>query len=60
MTYMHPADGSSLIFDHLQGLTTMRLLIELIEELVVKGGGYGLLSGCAAGDSGAALVVKAS
>jgi acetyl-CoA acetyltransferase len=36
----------------------MRLLIELIEELVIKGGGYGLLSGCAAGDSGASLVVK--
>jgi acetyl-CoA acetyltransferase len=50
--------GSSLIFGHPQGPTTMRLLIELIEELVLKGGGYGLLSGCAAGDSGAALVVK--
>lgn len=52
--------GSSLIFGHPQGPTTMRLLIELIEELVIKGGGYGLLSGCAAGDSGAALVVKVS
>jgi hypothetical protein len=31
---------------------------ELIEELVVKGGGYGLFTGCAAGDTGAALVVK--
>jgi acetyl-CoA acetyltransferase len=50
--------GSSLIFGHPQGPTTMRLLIELIEELVIIGGGYGLLTGCAAGDSGAALVIK--
>ena len=50
--------GSSLIFGHPQGPTTMRLLIELIEELVILGGGYGLLTGCAAGDTGAALVVK--
>jgi acetyl-CoA acetyltransferase len=52
--------GSSLIFGHPQGPTTMRLLVELIEELVIKGGGYGLLAGCAAGDSGAALVIKVS
>ena len=50
--------GSSLIFGHPQGPTTMRLLVELIEELVLKGGGYGLLAGCAAGDSGAALKLK--
>jgi acetyl-CoA acetyltransferase len=50
--------GSSLIYGHPQGPTTMRLCVELIEELVQKGGGYGLLAGCAAGDSGAALVVK--
>jgi acetyl-CoA acetyltransferase len=50
--------GSSLIFGHPQGPTTMRLLVELIEELVIKGGGYGLLAGCAAGDTGAALVIK--
>ena len=50
--------GSSLIYGHPQGPTTMRLAIELIEELVLKGGGYGLVAGCAAGDSGAALVVK--
>jgi acetyl-CoA acetyltransferase len=52
--------GSSLIFGHPQGPTTMRLAIELIEELVLKGGGYGLVAGCAAGDSGAALVIKVS
>jgi len=50
--------GSSLIFGHPQGPTAMRLSIECIEELVLKGGGYGLVAGCAAGDSGAALVFK--
>jgi len=50
--------GSSMIFGHPQGPTTMRLLVELIEELVIKGGGYGLLAGCAAGDSGASLIIK--
>jgi acetyl-CoA acetyltransferase len=50
--------GSSLIYGHPQGPTVMRLSIELIEELVLKGGGYGLVAGCAAGDSGAALVIK--
>ena len=49
--------GSSLIFGHPQGPTGMRLVIELIEELVLRGGGYGLFVGCAAGDSGAAVVV---
>ena len=50
--------GSSMIFGHPQGPTTMRLLVEMIEELVQKGGGYGLQAGCAAGDSGAGLIVK--
>jgi acetyl-CoA acetyltransferase family protein len=49
--------GSSLIFGHPQGPTGMRLIIELIEELVLRGGGYGLFSGCAAGDTGASVVV---
>jgi acetyl-CoA acetyltransferase len=51
--------GSSLIYGHPQGPTGTRLLIELIEELVMKGGGYGLLDGCAAGDTAAALVIEA-
>jgi len=50
--------GCSLIFGHPQGPTVMRLAIELIEELVIKGGGYGLVTGCAAGDSGASLIIK--
>ncbi len=50
--------GSSLIFGHPQGPTGMRLIIELIEELFLLGGGYGLFTGCAAGDTGAAIVVR--
>lgn len=52
--------GSSLIFGHPQGPTGVRCTIELIEELVNMGGGYGLFAGCAAGDTAAALVVKVS
>ena len=40
--------------------TGLRLVIELIEELGERGGGYGLMTGCAAGDTGAALVVQVS
>jgi len=50
--------GSSLIFGHPQGPTGARLIMEMIEELVLLGGGYGLFSGCAAGDTAAAIVVK--
>jgi len=50
--------GSSLIWGHPQGPTGMRLVIELIEELTLRGGGYGLFTGCAAGDTAAALVVQ--
>lgn len=50
--------GSSLIFGHPQGPTAGRLIIEGIEELADKGGGYMLFTGCAAGDTGAALVLK--
>jgi acetyl-CoA acetyltransferase len=50
--------GSPIVFGHPQGPTAGRCIIELIEEVVTKGGGYGLFAGCAAGDTGAALVVK--
>ena len=50
--------GSPLVYGHPQGPTAGRCLIELIEELVRAGGGYGLFTGCAAGDMGAALAVK--
>ena len=50
--------GFSLVWGHPQAPTGMRLIIELIEELTIKGGGYSLFTGCAAGDSGAAIAIK--
>lgn len=50
--------GSSLIYGHPQGPTGGRGVIEMIEELTLAGGGYGLFTGCAAGDTAAALIVK--
>lgn len=50
--------GSSLVYGHPQAPTVGRLLIEAIEETALKGGGYALVAGCAAGDSAAALVVR--
>jgi acetyl-CoA acetyltransferase len=52
--------GSSLIFGHPQGPTATRLIIEGIEETVMAGGGYFLWTGCAAGDCGAAVILKIS
>ncbi len=52
--------GSSLIFGHPQAATGARLIVEGIEELVQKGGGYLLFSGCAAGDTAASIVLKVS
>lgn len=52
--------GSSLIFGHPQAATGARLIIEGIEELSLKGGGYLLFSGCAAGDTAASIVLKVS
>ncbi len=52
--------GCSLIWGHPQGPTGMRAIIELIEELALRGGGHGLFQGCAAGDSAMALVVQVS
>ena len=50
--------GSSLIWGHPQGPTGMRAMIELIEELTLLGGGWGLFQGCAAGDTSMAVVIK--
>jgi len=52
--------GSSIVWGHPQGPTGHRLIVEVIEELVLGGGGYGLFVGCAAGDTGAGVVVKVS
>ena len=50
--------GSSLVYGHPQAPTGGRLIIEMIEELTLLGGGYGLFTGCAAGDTAASVVVK--
>lgn len=50
--------GSSLIYGHPQAPTAGRLIIEGIEEVEILGGGYLLFTGCAAGDTAAALVLK--
>jgi acetyl-CoA acetyltransferase len=36
----------------------MRAVAELIEELALRGGGWGLFSGCAAGDTAMAVVLE--
>ena len=50
--------GCSLIWGHPQGPTGLRAVCELIEELVMRGGGYGLFNGCAAGDSAMAVAIE--
>lgn len=50
--------GCSMIFGHPQAPTVARLVIEGIEEAVMLGGGYVLVAGCAAGDTGAAIVLR--
>ncbi len=50
--------GSSLIWGHPQGPIGLRGIIDLIEELALRGGGVGLFHGCAAGDTAMAVVVK--
>lgn len=52
--------GSSLVWGHPQAPTGTRAIIELIEELVMRGGGYGLFQGCAGGDSAMAIVLQVS
>jgi acetyl-CoA C-acetyltransferase len=50
--------GCSLVYGHPQGPTGLRLIAELIETLRARGGGVGLFTGCAAGDTGAAVVLR--
>ncbi|MCD4717507.1 MAG: thiolase family protein [Desulfobacterales bacterium] len=52
--------GCSMVYGHPQAPTAGRLIAELLEELVILGGGYGLWTGCAAGDTGAAMIFKVS
>lgn len=50
--------GSSLVWGHPQAPMGTRSIIELIEELVLRGGGHGLFAGCAAGDTAMAIVIE--
>lgn len=52
--------GCSLVWGHPQAPMGTRAIIELIEELVVRGGGYGLFTGCAAGDTAMAVIIEVS
>ncbi|HEX9181712.1 MAG TPA: thiolase family protein [Burkholderiales bacterium] len=52
--------GSSLVWGHPQAPMGTRAIIELIEELALRGGGFGLFTGCAAGDSAMAVVLEVS
>lgn len=52
------AFGCSLVWGHPQGPTGLRGVIELIEELALRGGGRGLFHGCAAGDTAMAVVIE--
>jgi acetyl-CoA acetyltransferase len=52
--------GCSLVWGHPQAPMGTRSVIELIEELTMKGGGCGLFTGCAAGDTAMAVVVQVS
>jgi acetyl-CoA acetyltransferase len=50
--------GCSLVWGHPQAPMGTRAIIELIEELVLRGGGRGLFTGCAAGDTAMAVVLE--
>ncbi len=50
--------GCSLVWGHPQGPTGLRAMIELIEELAMRGGGRGLFQGCAAGDTAMAVILE--
>jgi acetyl-CoA acetyltransferase len=50
--------GCSLIYGHPQGPTGLRGIVELAHALREAGGGIGLFTGCAAGDTGAAMVLR--
>ena len=50
--------GCSLVWGHPQAPMGTRSIIELIEQLVLRGGGFGLFTGCAAGDTAMAVVLE--
>jgi acetyl-CoA C-acetyltransferase len=50
--------GCSLVYGHPQAPTGARAIAELLEALAERGGGIGLFTGCAAGDTGGAALFK--
>lgn len=50
--------GGSLVYGHPQGPTGLRAVAELVAALHARGGGRGLFTGCAAGDTAGAVVVE--
>jgi acetyl-CoA acetyltransferase len=50
--------GCSLVWGHPQAPMGTRSIIELIEALAMRGGGTGLFTGCAAGDTAMAVVIE--
>ena len=50
--------GCSLVWGHPQSPMGTRAIIEVIEELVLRGGGFGLFTGCAAGDTAMSVVLE--
>ena len=50
--------GCSLVWGHPQAPMGTRAIIELIEALALRGGGRGLFTGCAAGDTAMAVVLE--
>ncbi|HNT40320.1 MAG TPA: thiolase family protein [Rubrivivax sp.] len=50
--------GCSLVWGHPQAPMGTRAVIEMIEALALRGGGRGLFTGCAAGDSAMAVVIE--
>ena len=57
LEHMNPF-GCSLVYGHPQAPTGLRGIVELVEALRLRGGGVGVFTGCAAGDTGAALVLR--
>jgi len=52
--------GCSLIWGHPQAAMGLRSVIEMIEELELKGSGIGMFAGCAGGDTAMAVIIQVS
>jgi acetyl-CoA acetyltransferase family protein len=50
--------GSSLVYGHPHAATGARAIAELVEALAQRGGGIGMFTGCAAGDTAGAVVLR--